>query len=217
MRKPARAFLIGIAWCWTAAFAEAQVPQPARFPANWELDFAFHDPQALVITLPGDDRPSVFWYVLYRAENNTGRDIQYFPTAELVTESLEVVRGGENISPTVYDAIVERHRRTDPFLIVPGKTLGTFLQGEDNAKSSMMVFKDFNQNDNEFTIYFGGLSGEIQRVPNPRYRRSEVATAEQPRYFTLRKTLAVKYRVPGDSQTRRQAGAQRLSQEWIMR
>jgi hypothetical protein len=181
------------------------------------LDFSFQDPQVLVITLPGDDHPSVFWYVLYRVENNSGRDIEFFPTAELVTDSLEVIKAGEQISPTVNDAILERHRRLDPFLILPSRAMGTLLQGDDNAKSSMLVFKDFSPNDSEFTIYFGGLSGEIQRVPNPRYQQAEVDSEEQPRYFTLRKTLALKYRLPGDSQTRRQAHPQRLLQEWIMR
>ena len=92
---------------------------------------------------------------------------------------------------------------------------GKLLQGEDNARTSIVVFKQFNPNDNAFTIYFSGLSGEIQRIPNPSFDPKDGDAAD--RFFTLRKTLAIHYRIPGDPQTRQFATPQRDRREWVMR
>lgn len=202
-----------------AAIASAgwDVPTPARAPASWELKFSFSDPQRITLTLPGDDRPTTYWYMRYTVENDTGQDIQFFPLAELVTSSLEVVAAGADISPTVYDAIREKHKVIDPFMVEPFRVMGTLLQGEDNAKTSIAVFRQFDLKDNEFTIYFSGLSGEVQRVPNPNFDRKKPEDDANPRVFTLRKTLAIEYKLPGDPQARRQGKPLRVNRTWTMR
>lgn len=194
-----------------------EVPKPSPAPVSWELKFDFHDPQRIRLTLPGDDGPTTFWYMLYRVENDTGKDVSFFPTAELVAASLEVVTGGEQISPSVYDAIKSRHRATHPFLIEPRHVTGTLLQGEDNAKTSVVVFRQFNFEDNAFAIYFGGLSGEIRRIPNPSFDMSKPESSTNPRTFNMRKTLEIKYKLPGDVSTRRWADPVRVGREWLMR
>ena len=155
LRQPANLSsitLVCVTVCGLACVAVAEVPQPSKARVSWELKFAFQDPQRIVITLPGDVEPTTFWYMLYRVENDTGQDVPFFPTAELVTSSLQVTEGGDQISPTVYDAIRQKHNVTHPFLSVPGHVMGTLLQGEDNARTSMVVFRQFNFEDNAFTI-----------------------------------------------------------------
>ncbi len=201
----------------SAESAAAEVPQPSRAPVRWELKFAFQDPQRITLTLPGDDDPTTFWYMLYRVENDTGQDIPFFPTAELVTSSLEVIQGGDQISPSVYDAIKERHRVTHPFLTEPWRVTGTLLQGEDNAKTSVVVFRQFNLEDNAFAIYFSGLSGEIKRIPNPSFDKTRPESEDNPRMFNMRKTLEIKYKLPGDVTTRPSATPIRVGRKWIMR
>ena len=194
-----------------------QVPEPARAPVSWELKFDFHDPQRITLTLPGDDHPSTFWYILYRVENDAGKDIQFFPAAEIVTASLQVVQGGDQISPSVYDAIKGRHKVTHPFLQEPRHVSGTLLQGEDNARDSVVVFRQFDLRDNEFSVFFSGLSGEIKRALNPSFDNRKPESGDNSRLFTMRKTLAIKYRLPGDPKTRPSAKPIRMGREWVMR
>ncbi len=211
-------WITGVVCLLAAPLGGQVVPRPASADmGRWELDFTFHDPQRIRLTLPGDDFATTFWYLLFRVENGTGRDIQFFPQAELVTHSLEVVSGGDRISPSVYDAIRARHRATEPFLQEPRRVTGTLLQGPDNARHSMVVFRQFNLEDNEFTLYFSGLSGEIRQVQNPAFDSSVAVSEDNPRLFTLRKTLAIKYRLPGDPTTRGLAEPIRVSREWVMR
>jgi len=205
-----------LAPCAAKALAQ-EIPRPSRAPTHWELKFTFHDPQRVWITLPGDDNATLFWYMLYRVENDTGRDVQFFPQVELVSHSLEVIEGGDRISPSVYDAIKERHKVTHPFLLEPRQVTGILLQGEDNARNSVIVFRQFNPRDNDFTIFFSGLSGEIQRLRNPNFDISEPESDDNPRSFTLRKTLAIRYKLPGDPNTRQIATPVRVGHEWTMR
>ena len=217
--RPVRAALcMGmLAWFCGSASATAQVLKPSRALLSWELKFSFSDPQRISLTLPGAPQPATYWYMLYTVENDTDRDVPFYATAELVTASLQVIKGGEQISPTVYDAIKARHKITHPFMIDPSRVSGTLLQGEDNAKTSMVVFRQFNREDNAFSIYFSGLSGEIKQQPNPSFDARQPESKKNPRTFTLRKTLEIKYDLPGDETTRRLAKPIRRERGWVMR
>ncbi len=217
--RPGRAALcIGLlaSFCGSAS-ALAQVLKPSRAPVSWELKFSFSDPQRISLTLPGASQPTTYWYMLYTVENDTDREVAFYATAELVTASLQVIKGGEQISPTVYDAIKARHKITHPFMIDPSRVSGTLLQGEDNAKTSMVVFRQFNYEDNAFSIYFSGLSGEIKLQPNPSFDASQPESKKNPRAFSIRKTLEIKYELPGDESTRRLATPIRRERNWVMR
>ena len=217
--RPVRAALcMGLLACFCgSASATAQVLKPSRALLSWELKFSFADPQRISLTLPGARDPATYWYMLYTVENDTDHDVPFYATAELVTASLQVIKGGEQISPTVYDAIKARHKITHPFMIDPSRVSGTLLQGEDNAKTSMVVFRQFNYEDNAFSIYFSGLSGEIKQQPNPSFDASQPESKKNPRTFTLRKTLEIKYELPGDETTRRLAKPIRRERRWVMR
>ena len=217
--RPMRAALcMGLlAYFCGSASATAQVLEPSRALVSWELKFSFSDPQRISLTLPGSSQPTTYWYMLYTVENDTDRDVPYYATAELVTSSIQVIKGGEQISPTVYDAIKARHKITHPFMIGPSRVSGTLLQGEDNAKTSMVVFRQFNYEDNAFSIFFSGLSGEIKLQPNPSFDARQPESKKNPRTFTLRKTLEIKYELPGDESTRRMAKPIRRERGWVMR
>lgn len=192
-------------------------PKAEVASTRWQLDFAFQDPQRFVIQLPGQNEPATYWYVLYTVTNRTGRDIQFFPSFRLVTNTLAVVEAGDEVSPSVYHAILERHRPEFPFITPPHKVLGPLLQGEENARTTVAVFKDFDPESSAFTIYVGGLSGEMTRVPNPAFDANRPESDDNPRSFTLRRTLAVDYDFPGDTISRHTAQPVRRNREWIMR
>jgi hypothetical protein len=138
-----------------------------------------------------------------------------------VTDTLGVVAGGDDISPSVYDAIAARHVKEFPFFALPSKITGPLLQGEENARSSVVVFRTFDDHASRFTIYIGGLSGDIVRVKNPQTssppgdKKSGKSTTASA--LLLRRSLAIVYDLPGDPVTRQIAKPVRVSREWVMR
>ena len=192
-------------------------PKPASLSSSWQLDFEFQDPRRITLQLPGDNRPTTYWYVLYQVTNNTGKDTHFYPSFRLVTNSLQVIEGGANINPGVFEVIAARHKKEYPFFVSPSKTSGLFLQGKENARASAVVFRMFDKQANSFTVYFSGLSGEMKRVPNPSFNTGRSESEENQRYFLLRRTLAVTYDLPGDSGTRSGARPIRRHREWVMR
>jgi hypothetical protein len=192
-------------------------PTPRLAPTRWELEFAFRDPMRISLTLPGDSGPTTFWYLLYTVTNNSGQEVDFYPTFDIVTDTLQTVEGGAEISPRVQDAIRARHKSEYPFFIEPTKVSGKLLQGEDNARASCAIFRGFDPQASRFTIYVAGLSGEIQRARNVAFDPKKPESDENPKFYTLRKTLAITYDLPGDPQTRKAATPVRVSREWVMR
>jgi hypothetical protein len=191
-------------------------PEPAPAQPSWQLDFSFLDPQRISVEVPGQDEPTTFWYVVYTVTNRTGEDVGFFPSISLVTDMLEVVESGDGVHPRVYEAIAARHKGDYPFLAPPWKVTGPLMQGEANARSSVAVFRPLDPRASSFTIYVGGLSGEATRVLNPAHPTADRGEEQAP-YFVLRKTLALRYELPGDPATRDRANAVRKDREWIMR
>jgi len=195
----------------------AAAPEPALVPQSWELDFDFHDPVRITLTLPGDQQPTTFWYLLYSVTNNTGKEVEFYPSFHLVTDTLQVVEGGANVSPRVYDAIAERHKKQYPFFVNPRAVYGQLRQGEDNRLTSAVVFRNFDAAASRFTVYVGGLAGEMVRVANPAFSPRKQESDKNQRFFVLRKTLAIQYDLPGDSRTRAVAIPTRVKRDWVMR
>ena len=81
-----------VAAVWTGSVVGAS--EALLGTTAWQLDFKFHDPQRIVLRLPGDSQATVFWYMLYEVTNNTGRDRGFYPSFRLVTNTLQVVEGG---------------------------------------------------------------------------------------------------------------------------
>jgi len=183
----------------------------------WQLDLEFFDPQRMTLRLPGDEHETTFWYVLYQVTNRTGKDVEFYPSFRIVTDTLQVVEGGADVSPAVYDAIKARHVRQFPFFAPPAKVTGLLLQGEENSRASAAVFRTFDEAASSFTLFISGLSGESERVRNPAFDVKRGESEENPRAFWLRRTLAVMYDLPGDPQTRASATPVRRSREWVMR
>jgi hypothetical protein len=206
-----------VAVCMVGATQGWAAPKPSIAPVNWELGFSYHDPHRITLTLPGDDTPTSFWYVLYTVTNTTDREVPFYPTFDIVTDQLQVVAGGEQISPSVYDAIRVRHAKAYPFFVNPAEMYGLVLTGEDNARTSAIAFRDLDPEVNHFALHVGGLSGEVARVRNPGYDHNSPVSASNTPFFVLRKTLAISYDIPGDPRTRMEAIPVRVKQEWVMR
>lgn len=195
----------------------AAAPKADIATRAWQLDLEFYDPQRITLRLTGDEHATTFWYVLYQVTNRTGKDVEFYPSFRMVTDTLQVVEGGAEVSPTVYDAIKARHYREFPFFAPPAKVTGLLLQGEENARASAAVFRTFDEAASSFTLYISGLSGESARQRNPAFDVKRGESEDNPRAFFMRRTLAVVYDLPGDPQTRALATPMRRSREWVMR
>lgn len=192
-------------------------PRAGLASTQWQLELRFQDPQRITVRLPGETTDASYWYLVYEVVNNTGRDIQFYPSFKIVTNTLKVVDSGVEVSPSVVDWIVERHRTDFPFFTSPNKVSGLLLQGEENARASVAVFRPVDPEASSFTLYASGLSGESTRIPNPAYDPSKADSLDNAPYFVLRRTLAVTYDLPGDPKTRAFATPIRRSREWVMR
>lgn len=205
-------------------------PQPSPTPVSWELELTFLDPQRLEIKLPGTERTEIYWYMVYTVTNPGQRSQRFFPTFQIVTEDLRVIDTDVGISPLVFDAIAERHRVTHKYLVPPTKAIGALLCGDDNARESVAIWRGVDLSLNSFRIYVAGLSGETRFVPNPAYDPGKPETemvigpdgrqrqiSANPKSFTLRKTLEIRYNLPGSDKARAQAQPERGEVRWIMR
>ena len=209
--------LLGVAVCGLGTAGVVAAPDAAVSPKSWQLDFVFHDPQRIAVQLPGHIHPTTFWYVVYEVTNNTGKERGFFPSFRLVTDTLQVVEGGADIHPSVYEAVAARHRNEFPFLAPPTKVTGVLLQGRENARASVAVFREFDREANGFTVYVSGLSADIRRVRNPSFDESRQESQQNPRTFVLRRTLAIRYDLPGDPETQAQSIPVRRTRDWVMR
>lgn len=219
-RRWAKVLIAVLAATAITASASAQSVRSAgrSFVATrWQLDFTFHDPERITVQSPGCAAPETYWYMLYRVTNNTGADVQFYPSFRLVTDTLTVVDGGDGVGTHVYEAIARRHEKDVPFFAMPTKVSGLLLQGEENARTSAVVFRNFDPDANGFTIFVSGLSGVVDRIPNPKFDTTHDESPENPRFFVLRQTLALHYDLPGDLSSRIEAKPVRRNREWVMR
>lgn len=202
-------------------------PEPAATPISWEFKFQFLDPRRIEVQLPGTDEPEVYWYMVYTVTNGGPRSQLFFPTFQVVTEDLRVYDSDTGITPLVFAAIRERHRQTHPDLVHPTEAIGDLLTGDDNARESVAIWRQIDLSNNRFTVYVAGLSGEAQFIRNPAYDPSQPETTgvgaggkevvRNPKFFTLRKTLEIRYNLPGSASARPLAVPERSEMGWIMR
>jgi hypothetical protein len=201
-------------------------PQPAAVLVSWELEFRFLDPRRIEVQVPGRSEPETFWYVVYTVVNKSETTQRFHPMFQIVLEDLTKVSTDVGISPLVFEAIRERHRITHRDLVDPTHAIGDLRSGEDNARESVAIWRGVDLTGNSFSIFVQGLSGETRLVSNPNYDATlpetrklvrdgrEVEVTVNPKHFTLRKTLEIRYRRPGPQSA--QSEPERESTRWIM-
>jgi hypothetical protein len=206
-------------------------PEPSPSLVSWELDFEYQHPRRILVQLRGEQEPTPYWYMLYTVTNPSPRTQRFFPMFELVAEDLQVHATDIGVSPLVFNAIRERHRRTHPYLVSPTEAIGDIRTGDDYAIESVAIWRADLVPGKQFTVYVGGLSGETKSIPNPAYDPSKPESYDRldqkgqravevnnPKRFTLRKTLQLVYRLPGSLAGQRALLQPKLSEKrWIMR
>jgi len=221
MRKVA--IILAVGWALAAAGPPLgrSAPKPRIVPIRWELDFEHQTPQPITVVLRGENRPRTYWYLLYTVTNSTKADQIFVPSFVLYTDTGQVLHAGDKISTGVFAAIQKRHN--NPHLRNIAAITGRILQGEDNARDGVAIWRDFDGRARAFDVFAGGLSGEQVKIKLP----SPVqATAKDDQGKTvavtqseaiLSKTLQLQYTIPGEAPARARTGAKLLKKRWVMR
>ena len=189
-------------------------PKPAilQRPGHWTVEVKFEHPQQIVVPW-GANGQSRFWYIIMTVTNRTGRDIEFYPKCDLMTDTFQVLPAGQGVPPIVFQQIQQRHGGVYKFLEPLEKVDSRILQGEDNAKDIAIVWRDFDQRAAGFRVFISGLSNETAVVQHP----VAVDQAGQPVQVFLRKTLQLDYTLQGDPTIRPAVETVYKGQSWVMR
>jgi len=188
-------------------------PEPAivQSAGQWTLDVTFEQPRQISIeTKVGSRR---FWYTILTLTNKTGRDVDFYPRCELMTDTFEIIPSGRGVSPAVFEMIKKRHRRAYPFLEPLEKVGDRILQGADNARDVAVIWPEFDPSANNVKLFISGLSNETAVVQHPGKKDSHGSAVN----VYLRKTLVLSYSLPSDGIFRPGAKLKFESKSWVMR
>ena len=189
-------------------------PEPAIVPGlrDWTVNVTFEHPQQIVLQTERGE-PRRFWYTIITLTNKTGRDVDFYPNCELMTDTFHIIPAGKKTPPAVFEGIRRRHRRKYPFLESLKKASNRILEGEDNAKDIAVIWPDFDAQVKNVKVFITGLSNETAAIDHP------VAKDEtgKPVKVYLRKTLELSYALRGDPALRSYAKLTYKGKRWIMR
>ena len=197
------AVVAGVAmFAWTVVWG---YPRPHPSPRGWQLEFQYGPMKQIRLVLPGQSRPKTFWYLPYTVTNNTGRDVSFYPRSYVFTDTGQLIESMQKVDALAYPVVAKLLGREllEEELFVRGK----LLQGEENARESVIIWRDFDPKAVGFKVFISGLSNETAWVTDP-------MTAKR---IALVKTLQLSYGMGGDRDISAELTAQPRDKEWIMR
>jgi hypothetical protein len=159
--------------------------EPARIPVSWELNVKHGTLERVIVPIDGKDK--TYWFMRYTVINNSGRDILFTPSFEILAETGTAISALRSVPGPVFSKIKALYN--NPFLLSPTNIDGKLLQGEDNAKDSVAIFPALDADSRNFQVFFMGLSGETSEVLNPLTKKPVI----------LQKTLELDYNLPGQA------------------
>ncbi len=196
-------------------------PKPSEVPASWQLEIHLETPKAFEVTLRGQAIRQRFWFLLFTITNRTGDDRIFVPEFVLYTDTGQIIRSEQGVSKAVFRAIKKEYN--DPLLTDMDGLTGKLLQGEDNAKSGVAIWRDFDAQAGAFDLLLGGLSGETAEIQLP--KPIEVVETDTDGKETvvlkskaiLSKTYQLSYSVPGEAAARLRVRVKLKKKQWVMR
>lgn len=189
--------------------AASAVPEPSPVPRAWEFEIRTSPLRIAEIDVPGEGRQS-YYFMTYTVTNNTGEDRLFAPIFELAEDPAGTLRrSGQGVPLAATQRLMER--LGNPLLEDQVSIIGTLRQGEENARDGLAMWPAEATNVKSVAIYVFGLSGESRQhtVRNPDTGEHED--------ITLRKTLMLRHRVPGELPRHTARGLPRYEQRWILR
>lgn len=190
-------------------------PEPAIVPApgQWTVATEFTHPQQLVLRRGSDNQPIRFWYVIVTLTNNAGRDVDFYPKCDLMTDTFQIIPAGRFVPPVVFEQIGTRHKSRYPFIEPLDKAGNKILQGQDNTKDIAIIWPDFDVRAKNIALFITGMSNETVVVDHP---VSKDAMGQPVKVF-LQKTLEISYSLKGDAALRSNVRLDYQGKRWVMR
>ena len=187
-------------------------PEPAivQKPGDWTLDVRYEQPQQIV--LPGAVQQR-YWYIILTLTNKSGKDVDFYPQCELLTDTVRLVPAVKGASAVLFEKIKNRHQGRYPLLQLLENVGNKMLQGQDNAVDVAVIFPDFDPNAKNVNIFIAGLSNETVVVDHP----CEKDPDGKPIKVYLRKTLELTCSIAGDPAFRSDQKLKFESKRWVMR
>lgn len=187
----------------------ALAPEPDPVPRRWELDVTFGPLRVATVEVEGQG-PRPFYYLTYKATNNSARDLLLAPSFELADGSGKVLRSGREVPPAATAALIDRQQ--NPFLKDQIAVLGPILQGPEHAREGLVAWPAETLKPDRLAIYASGFSGESATVEPP-----AGPDGTRPAPVVLRKTRMLRYEKVGDLTGRADAPIPVAEQRWVMR
>ncbi len=190
-------------------------PEPAVVPGanQWTLDVVFTQPQQIVVKVPGERAPQRFWYIIITVNNNSGKEVPFYPACELVTDTSQIIPAYKDTRNIVFDKIKRRHKNKYPFLESLELADNKILQGQDNSKDLAIIWPDFDAKARDISLFLAGMSNETAVVEHPTKKDAD----GNPEKIYLRKTLGLQYSIGGDESLRKSGRLVYKGQNWVMR
>jgi hypothetical protein len=196
------------------AFVCVAAPEPAIIPGprDWTMEVTFEHPQQIMVQMEKGG-PRRFWYTIVTLTNQSGQDVDFYPTCDLMTDTFHIIPANKHTPEGVFEQIKGRHQRKYPFLEPLEKADNKMLEGEDNAKDIAVIWPDFDQQVKNIKVFISGLSNETAVVEHP-VSKDE---AGEPIKVYLRKTLEISYSMSGDPALRSYVKVTYRGKRWVMR
>jgi hypothetical protein len=181
-------------------------PEPSPVPKRWQLDLETSPLRWIVLRT--EQGPRAFYFMTYKVTNNSPIDLLFAPVFEMATSEGQIFRSGRDVPLSVQNELLNRLR--NPFLQDQISIVDTLLRGEENAREGLVIWPIPNVHLNEVVVYAAGFSGETATVEIPN------ANGDMERKV-LRKTLMLRFRMPGDLTPERGGEFEPNEAQWIMR
>lgn len=206
--------LLSFLTCGSATISSS-APEPAivQGPNLWTFEATFTHPDQIMIKTAPDQAAQRFWYVILSLTNKSGKDVEFYPKCELMTDTFKFYLASQGVPGIVFDKIKSRHKTKYPLLESIEFVDSKILQGSDNTKDVAVIFPDFDAKAKNIKIFLAGLSNETAVVELPDVNGKQDAIQE----VYLRKTLELNYAIPGDPSKRSEAKLDFKAKRWIMR
>ena len=191
-----------------ALVAMGLAPEPDPIPRRWQLDFTPGPLRVITVDVDGVG-PRQYYYFTYKVVNGSGQDQLFAPAVELATSHSLAERSGRNVPAQVTKQILDMLE--NPFLLDQISIVGPLLQGDANAKEGLAVWPVPTERSGELTVYFAGLSGETRPIEVKDPKSGEISRV------LLRKTLVMRYDMPGEIIEQGSKPFPMAEKRWILR
>jgi len=181
-------------------------PEPSPVTISWEFTYDMGPLRLAWVETAEGNKP--YFFLTYSITNYSGSDLLFAPDVTLMTDNVTVLKSGRDVPTAVTNEIL--HRLDNPLVESQIDIVSTVLQGPEHARDGVLIWPAEQLDVDEVSIFFAGLSGEFESYVVGR-------ETDNPRRYTLRKTLMLRYATPGNFADQGARPFDLEEKRWVMR